>query len=76
MIKAHALDRESYDVRSSGDQRKRVDAYYVEYDCPADKFNPERHIWICRFEVPRGGKFQMQDYPDKKTAIDSRGFTI
>lgn len=78
MIKAQYIDREAIDCRSSGDQRKRVDAYFVAYLCPADDINPREasHEWFCRFEVPRGSKFTMQDFPDKESALAARGFTI
>ena len=76
MITAKAITREEYDARSSGDRRARVDAYFVEYECPTDKFNPEPHVWVCRFEVPRKsfGNFRMRDFANKAAAIASRGF--
>lgn len=78
MIKATHIERTSADVRSSGDTRKRVDAYFVSYQCPPDAVNPGTgsHEWICRFEVPRGSKFEMRDFPNKEDAKAARGFTI
>ena len=78
MIRANCIDREALNVRSSGDSRKRVDAYFVSYRCPPDGINPgiARHEWMCRFEVPRGTKFQMTNFPNKASAIAARGYTI
>lgn len=60
-VTAIAIDREALDVRSSGDQRRRVDAYFVEFECTPDRDNPgaENHTWICRFEVARGTPFKL-----------------
>lgn len=76
MIKAKYIHRENMDVRSSGDQRKRVDAYFVTYECPKDEFNNTPHEWCCRFEVARGEHFQMQDFPNKTAARATQGYTI
>ena len=78
MIQANYIDRETLNVRSSGDSRKRVDAYFVSYRCPPDDINPgpASHEWICRFEVPRGAKFQMTNFPNKASVIAARGYTI
>ena len=76
MIKAKYIDRESVDVRSSGDQRKRVDAYFVAYDCPVDEINTTPHEWLCRFEVSRGAPFKMQDFPTKTAARAAQGYVI
>ena len=78
MIQANYIDRETLNVRSSGDSRKRVDAYFVSYRCPPDDINPgpASHEWICRFEVPRGAKFRMTNFPTKAAAIAARGYTI
>lgn len=78
MIKAQHIDREAIDVRSSGDSRTRVDAYFVSYDCPPDAVNPGagKHEWVCRFEVPRGKAFKMQDFSSKDAAKNARGFVI
>jgi hypothetical protein len=75
MIKAIAIDREIFDARTSGRGRQRVDAYFVEYQCPADAVNAETHTWICRFEVPRGTPFKMSDFANKDAARAARGFT-
>jgi hypothetical protein len=76
MIKAKYVDRESYDVRSSGNRRKRVDAYFVAYQCPADKFNASEHEWICRFEVERKSEFKMCDFESKEAARANCGYVI
>ena len=78
MIQANYIDRGALNVRSSGDSRKRVDAYFVSYRCPPDDINPgpAPHEWICRFEVSRGAKFQMTNFPNKASAIAARGYTI
>jgi hypothetical protein len=75
MIRASHICRESYDVRSSYDGRKRVDAYFVEYVCPADDVNPEgAHTWRCRFELPAGSpRLVPVDYPNKKAALAAGG---
>jgi hypothetical protein len=75
-LRAVAIEREARDVRSSGDSRKRVDAYFVVFDCPPDADNPARHEWVCRFEVPRGAAFTMRDFPDKATAKAAKGYTL
>lgn len=75
-IKALAIDRESFNVRSSGDERNRVDAYFVEFDCPPDRHNPDRHIWICRFEVPCGAAFKMANFPSKSAAHAAKGWEL
>ncbi|MDO8414866.1 MAG: hypothetical protein Q7S87_01495 [Agitococcus sp.] len=74
MLIAKGIDREARDVPSSGDSRKRVDAYFVSYDCPPDKVNASRHEWVCRFEVARGASFTMQHFEDKVQAKAARGF--
>lgn len=80
MIKFVCVDRRELDTRSSGDRRKRVDAYFCMYRCPRDKWNnkpeDEGHIWICRFEVPRGEKFTPQDWPSKDEATKNKGWTL
>ena len=78
MIRANCIDREALNVRSSGDSRKRVDAYFVSYSCPPDAVNPgvAPHEWVCRFEVPHGTEFRMTDFPSKASAIAARGYTI
>lgn len=78
MIKAQHIDREAIDVRSIGDSRTRVDAYFVSYQCPPDSVNPGAgpHEWVCRFEVPRGQSFKMQNFPNKDAAKAARGFVI
>lgn len=78
MIEATHITREALDVRSSGDSRSRVDAYFVLFKCPPDEVNPQigNHEWVCRFEVPRGTKFQMQNFATKADAKAARGFTI
>lgn len=76
MIKALYIDREALDVRSSGDSRKRVDAYFVAYLCPPNKQYSEPWEWVVRFEVARGNKFLMRDFPDQTAAISERGYTI
>lgn len=78
MIQATHIDREAVDVRSSGDSRSRVDAYFVSFKCPPDKVNPQAgsHEWVCRFEVPRGAKFQMQNFSTKADAKAVCGFVI
>ena len=75
-ITARGVEREEMDVRTSGKgRRKRVDAYFVLYHCPADEYNlGGPHDWICRFEVPRGAPFRMQDFDSKKAAMAARGF--
>jgi hypothetical protein len=75
-LRARAIEREARDVRSSGDSRKRVDAYFVVYDCPPDAENPARHEWVCRFEVPRGTPFEMRDFPNKAEAKAAKGYTL
>ena len=78
MIQANYIDREALNVRSSGDSRKRVDAYFVSFNCPPDDINlgVAPHESICRFEVPRGAKFQMTNFPNKAAALAARGYTI
>lgn len=76
MIKARCIERSSLDVRSSGDRRKRVDAYFVCYDCPPDDANADRHEWVCKFEVERGAPFQMRDFPTKSAARAEQGYTL
>lgn len=78
MISAQYIEREAIDVRSSGDTRRRVDAYFVSYLCPPDSVNPgvAPHEWVCRFEVPRGQPFTMQNFPTKDAAKAVRGFVI
>lgn len=77
MIKAICVTRFSADCRSSGDSRRRVDAYFVEFRCPADGFNPEgEHAWVCRFEVERGARFELRDFPSKEAAHEAKGFTV
>lgn len=75
-IKALAIDRESRDVRSSGDHRGRVDAYFVLFQCPPDDVNTSAHEWICRFEVPRGTPFKMQDFENKAAAHAVKGWAL
>ena len=77
-ITAVQVERTALDTKSSGDMRKRVDAYFVSYCCPPDDVNPGpfTHEWICRFEVPRGTKFEMRNFPTKAAAKAARGFTI
>lgn len=78
MIYANSLDRELLDTRTSGKGgRKRVDAYFVLFDCPADDINPGGpHQWACRFEVPRGTPFKMPvRFANKDAARAARGFT-
>lgn len=76
MIRAIALEREAFDVRSSGDRRNRVDAYFVLYQCPANKTYPAPWDWCCRFEVPRGTPFKMRDYETQKDAMEAKGYTL
>lgn len=78
MIQAQFIDREAIDTRSSADTRTRVDAYFVSYRCPPDEVNPGAgtHEWVCRFEVPRGQAFKMQNFPSKEAAKANRGFVI
>ena len=77
VIRVLNITRTALDVRSSGDRRKRVDAYFVAYWCPADEVNPDGgHEWICRFEVPRGAPFSPVDYPSKKGARAACGWYI
>jgi hypothetical protein len=76
MVKFRCVSRVATGTRSSGDSRKRVDAYFVEFDCPADAINPAPHIWVCRFEVPRGTKFVSRDFPDKAAAHATKGWTL
>ena len=76
MIVAKYVDRVYTDVRSSGDRRCRVDAYFVSFDCPSDDYNNTRHEWMCRFEVPRGGTFTMRDFPTKAAASATKGYTL
>lgn len=75
-MEAIRIDREALDVRSSGDQRKRVDAYFVLYRCERDSVNPrdDWHDWICRFEVKRGEQFAMRNFNSKSEALKARGF--
>ena len=78
MIQANYIDRETLNVRSSGDSRKRVDAYFVSYRCPPDDINPgpALHEWMCRFEVPRGTEFRMTNFPNKAAALAARSYRI
>ena len=69
-LKPRGIVREALDARSSGDQRKRVDAYFVEYP------HPDGGPWIVRFEVPRGSVFVPQEYATQADAIAARGFMI
>lgn len=76
MIEAVRIEREAPDTRSSGDSRRRVDAYFVLFHCPADAVNPGPHEWIRRFEVPRGTKFEIRNFPDKQAAIAASGWKL
>lgn len=76
MIKAVRIEREALDTRSSGDSRRRVDAYFVLFHCPADAVNPAPHEWIRRFEVPRDAKFEIRDFADKPAAIAASGWKL
>ena len=71
----HALyiDRIEQSVQSSGDQRKRVDAYFVAYR--VEGWNPS-DVWMVRFEVTPGASFKARDYPNQKAASAARGYTI
>ena len=77
MITAQIVERVAHDVRSSGEARKRVDAYFVVYKCPADSVNPspKEHEWVCKFEVERGAAFEMSNYPNKQAARSASGYT-
>ena len=63
------VERESYDVRSSGDRRNRVDAHFVAYRCDGGD-------WVCRFEVPRGTHFKPKDYATTELACADKGYTL
>ena len=76
MIHAKEIHRVELNVRSSGDRRNRVDAYFVTFECEPDADYQHRYEWCCRFEVPRGKAFKMKDYPSKQDALNQRGFTI
>lgn len=78
MIIAQFIQRQALDVKSSGDSRQRVDAYFVSFKCPPDKLNhgPGDHEWVCRFEVPRGVPFQMRNFPSKEAAHAVQGYKI
>lgn len=76
MIKAREVHRTISDARSSGDGRHRVDAYFVVFDCPPDDTYPHAHEWCCRFEVPRGAKFTLQDFENKAAAYAAKGWKL
>lgn len=69
-----AIEREAFNVRSSGDARKRVDAYFVCYTAQW----PDGYVgdWVCKFEVERGLSFSPKLYASQAEAIAERGFTI
>lgn len=77
-IIAKCIERRAYDTRSSGDNRFRVDAYFVLYCCPPDKYNPGPYNrdWICRFDVKRGEPFKMQDFASKDDAHKAKGWKL
>lgn len=70
LLKPYGVIREDLDTRSSGDNRRRVDAYFVEYP------HPDGGPWIVRFEVPRGTKFVPQSYATQADTNAARGYTI
>ncbi len=74
LIRIIALERVIKNARSSGDARKRVDAYFVCYFAEW----PDGSIgdWVCRFEVPPGAPFSMTLYPTQKEANAARGYTL
>jgi hypothetical protein len=74
-IRALYIDREALDVRSSGDNRRRVDAYFVVFSCPPDDINPGHHEWVKRFECERGHAFKMSDFQDKAAAHLASNYT-
>lgn len=76
MIKVKYINREDKNVRSSGDSRKMVDAYCVIFECPPDNDYNETYEWACRFEVPRGSKFQANNFASKKEAVSQSGYKI
>lgn len=76
MIRASHVRRTELDCRSSGDRRNRVDAYFVSFDCDPDEFEATRHEWICRFEVPRGTKFEMRNFKSKADAHAAKGWSL
>jgi len=77
MIKFTGITREAFNVRSSGDNRKRVDAYFIEFTCPPDANNPGPHEWIRRFEVPVGTELMVpKTFPDKAAAIAASGWKL
>ncbi len=74
MIIAKYIDREAMDVRTSGKTRRRVDAYFVSFSCPPDDVNSDHHEWMCRFEVPRGESFCMNNFESKSAARAACGY--
>ncbi len=69
LLKLLGVEREALDVRSSGDGRTRVDAYFVAYAVDGGD-------WVCRFEVPRGAKFAPALYPTTEAANAAKGYAI
>jgi len=74
LIRIVSVERQALDVRSSGDARHRVDAYFVCYF--AQWPDGDTGDWVCRFEVPRGAKFVPTLYPTQKEALAAKGYTL
>lgn len=69
LLELIGVEREAMDVRSSGDRRERVDAYFVAYRVVDGD-------WCCRFEVPRGTKFTPRMYASSEEANSHKGYTL
>lgn len=68
MITATHISHTDLDTRGGKTKRKKVDAYFVAYQCPPDEINSTSHEWMCKFEVSRGSTFVMQNFASKAEA--------